>query len=115
MFCITHQERKVLLFIGFLILIGSLLRIYQINTSRDAARKEPGTYRDLAERGGFSVNINKASPKEMEGVPGIGGVIARRIEEYRSQNGRFENLEDLKKVKGIGDKKADKIKSYITF
>ena len=61
------------------------------------------------------VNINKASCRDLENVSGIGGVIARRIIDYRNQFGSFEDLEDLKKVKGIGDKKIEVIKEQITF
>lgn len=61
------------------------------------------------------VNINAASPKELESLPGIGEVIAQRIIEYREQNGSFSRPEDLLKVKGIGEKKLETIKNLITF
>ena len=63
----------------------------------------------------ISVNINLAFSKDLESIPGIGEVIARRIVDYRNQFGSFEGLEDLKKVKGIGDKKIEAIKEYVTF
>ncbi|MGB9856670.1 MAG: helix-hairpin-helix domain-containing protein [Dictyoglomaceae bacterium] len=59
------------------------------------------------------VNINYASEKELENLPGIGPSLARRIIEYREQNGPFKSLEDLEKVKGIGPRKIEQIKDLI--
>lgn len=59
------------------------------------------------------ININYASEKELEDLPGIGPSLAKRIVEYREQNGPFKSLEDLEKVKGIGQKKIEQIKDLI--
>lgn len=59
------------------------------------------------------VNINTATQSELENLPGIGESIATRIIQYRKQNGRFETIEDLKNVSGIGDAKFENIKEYI--
>lgn len=60
------------------------------------------------------VNINKADAGELETIRGIGPLLAQRIMEYRQANGRFEKLEDLVRVPGIGQAKFEKIKSQIT-
>lgn len=60
------------------------------------------------------VNINQASEQELEELQGIGPVLAKRIVEYRQANGRFEHLEDLKNVAGIGDKTFEKFRHQIT-
>lgn len=60
------------------------------------------------------ININIATQTELETIPGIGPSTALRIIEYRSQNGKFVSIEDLKNVSGIGDAKFENIKSYIT-
>lgn len=59
------------------------------------------------------VNINTASQTELEELPGIGPSISNRIVEYRQQNGKFKNIEDIKNVTGIGDSKFEKIKDLI--
>jgi competence protein ComEA len=60
------------------------------------------------------ININTALAADLMLLPGIGEVMAERIIEYREENGRFKKTEDLKKIKGIGEKKFEKIKNYIT-
>ncbi|MGI6453251.1 MAG: helix-hairpin-helix domain-containing protein [Syntrophomonadaceae bacterium] len=71
-------------------------------------------------QGGFSspssalVNINNASAQELdERLPGIGPAIAQRIVDYRTTYGPFKNIEDIKKVSGIGDKKFEELKGLI--
>lgn len=59
------------------------------------------------------ININSAKQSELEELPGIGTVLAKRIIEYREQNGKFRLLEDIMKVSGIGTKKYENIKDLI--
>ena len=59
------------------------------------------------------VNINTATQTELETLPGIGPSLALRIIEYRKENGKFNNIEEIKNVKGIGEAKYDDIKNYI--
>ncbi len=60
------------------------------------------------------VNINTASQEELDSLPGIGPSIATKIIDYREQNGKFNSIEEIKEVSGIGDAKYDKIKDSIT-
>ncbi len=60
-----------------------------------------------------TVNINTAGAKELEKLPGIGKLTARKILEFRKKNGNFKSTEDLLKVKGIGEKKLEKLKNFI--
>ena len=59
------------------------------------------------------VNINTATQTELETLPGIGPSLALRIIEYRKENGKFNNIEEIKNVKGIGEAKYDDIKNHI--
>lgn len=59
------------------------------------------------------VNINKATVEELTKLPGVGESLARRIVEYRNENGKFKTIDDLKNVSGIGDKKFESLKEYI--
>jgi competence protein ComEA len=76
----------------------------------------PRVYRDAMKTTGEDnalINVNMASSSELEKIPGIGPVLAKRIIEYREQNGPFTTYEDLLKVQGIGEKTLAKIKPYI--
>ncbi|WP_047428572.1 helix-hairpin-helix domain-containing protein [Staphylococcus schweitzeri] len=58
------------------------------------------------------VNLNTASASELMSVPGVGQTKANAIIEYRNQQGAFQDIEELKKVKGFGSKTFEKLKSY---
>lgn len=60
------------------------------------------------------VNINTASLGELDTLPGIGPAYAQAIINYRTTNGPFIRIEDIEKVKGIGPKTFEKMKSRIT-
>lgn len=59
------------------------------------------------------ININQASIDELTTLPGIGAKTANAIVEYRIKYGSFKALNDLKKVKGIGDKKFLALRDFI--
>ena len=59
------------------------------------------------------ININTANVKELQKLSGIGESIALRIVTYRKENGKFNSIEDLKNVSGIGENKFNKIKNNI--
>lgn len=61
-----------------------------------------------------AVNINTATEGELDKLPGIGPTKAKAIVNDRRQNGPFKSVEDLKRVKGIGDKTFDDLKAQIT-
>ena len=62
----------------------------------------------------IKVNINSAKKEKLITLPGIGDSMADKIIAYRTQNGKFEKIEDIKKVSGIGDSKFNNIKDLIT-
>ena len=63
---------------------------------------------------GIPVNINFAPANELELLPGIGPELAQRIIDYRNNTGSFKKKEDLKNVPGIGEKKFEALKDFIT-
>ncbi|MDK2822647.1 MAG: competence protein ComEA [Clostridia bacterium] len=60
------------------------------------------------------ININNASLQQLETLIGIGPTKARAIVDYRNNNGRFNSIEELMNVKGIGQATFDKLKDQIT-
>ena len=63
---------------------------------------------------GPKVNINTASQAELESLPQIGPKIAEQIILYRTQNGNFKKIEEIMKIKGIGEKLFNQLKDLIT-
>jgi len=61
-----------------------------------------------------SIDINHASLKELQRLPGVGPATAKRIVKYREQNGSFKSLEELIKIKRIGPKTLEKMRPYLT-
>ncbi|MBR6013275.1 MAG: helix-hairpin-helix domain-containing protein [Selenomonadaceae bacterium] len=60
------------------------------------------------------ININTADETELQKIRGVGPAIAKRIIDFREENGNFQTIDDLKKVRGIGEKTFEKIKNSIT-
>lgn len=59
------------------------------------------------------ININTATQTELETLTGIGASTALKIINYRNENGKFKNIEEIKNVSGIGDAKYEAIKDNI--
>jgi competence protein ComEA len=60
------------------------------------------------------VDLNSATVADFDQLPGVGPVLAKRMEDYRKSIGRFHAVEDLRAVKGIGKKKLDQLKPFVT-
>ncbi len=77
-----------------------------------ASSAPPGRSGDVPLTG--KVNINTATADELDTLPGVGAVTARNILDYRAANGPFKSIEDIQKVKNIGDATYQKLKDLIT-
>lgn len=63
---------------------------------------------------GEKMNINTATVAQLQSLPGIGQVLAKRIVDYRQENGLFTTTEQLLLVEGIGESLLDSISDQIT-
>jgi comEA protein len=60
------------------------------------------------------ININTAGASELQQVPGIGPSTAQKILDTRKSSGVFKSVDDLLAIKGIGPKKLEKMRKYLT-
>jgi competence protein ComEA len=60
------------------------------------------------------VNLNTAGVDQLKQLKGIGEKTAQAIVEYREKNGPFQKVEDLLQVKGIGEKKLEELRGQVT-
>ena len=60
------------------------------------------------------VNINTANSAELQQVPGIGPATAEKILQMRKSYGAFKSVDDLSAIRGIGPKRLEKMRKYLT-
>lgn len=108
--------------------VGGVIETADIDRVNMAALLEDGMQIRVPERQGTGnhavpaagqntegqININTANEKELQTLPGIGPAMSARIIEYREANGDFKKVEDIKKVRGIGNTKFEKLKDKVT-
>ena len=127
---LTTSERRIILFLAATLLIGSGIRLYRATYQTQPAfdyRASDSTFAALsshlddaaqdsaaatAQNG--KLNLNKATKKQLDALPGIGEVTAERIIMFRDEHGPFRSLDDLTHVKGITKKKLEKFKDLLT-
>jgi len=63
---------------------------------------------------GSPVDLNTADLAALDGLPGIGPVLAQRILDWRTENGRFTSVDELGEVTGIGDKLLTQLRDAVT-
>jgi competence protein ComEA len=63
---------------------------------------------------GGVVNLNRATLADLDGLPGVGPVLAQRILDWRSEHGRFTTVEELQEVPGIGPSTFADLKDRVT-
>jgi len=60
------------------------------------------------------VDLNAATPAELDALKGVGSAKAKAIIDYRDKNGPFKSVDELAKVKGFGAKTVDKLRPELT-
>ena len=140
MISFTAQERKALIFLTIILIIGSGITLYKKYHSDFAPElllkpkessfklgstnsalpsdtlpkpQDKVSQSDSSQKSVFPLNLNSATQRELERLPSIGPVLAKRVIEYRNQKGGFKAIEEVKQVHGIGNKIFEKIKNYI--
>jgi comEA protein len=125
---LTPTERNVILFLTLTLVVGAAIRYYQASVPQnrqfdytsvdstfavfqkrlasDSIRQAEGALKRV-------VNINRATKAELTTLPGIGDALADRIIRQREEQGAFETISDVQKIKGISKKKFEKLKPLI--
>lgn len=109
MLYLTSHERKTIVFILALLILGIGLDFFKKMTNR----VNLVDYETLQEKFFDKVDINRASALEFSTIPGVGKKLAHSIVDYRKSHGDFKDIGELKRVKGIKDKKLKQLKKYI--
>ena len=84
-----------------------------IINSKETLQDSSGIYISDGTTNG-KININKADATKLQEIPGVGPSTAQKIIEYRTKTGRFNSIEDIMNVSGIGQKTFENMKDYIT-
>jgi competence protein ComEA len=101
-------KRELIVLIMITVILATLTTVNYIR--RENTKK---SYVILIEEAALQISVNSARTEELEELPGIGPELAQRIVSYRDEHGQFETLEDLKRVKGIGNKLYNNVLPHI--
>jgi len=118
---VNRRERAVVLLVVVTFLAGTgILQYKRMRLARQAARNpiavvqdsEPGQSQDSVAIL-QPVNLNQATQRQLDMLPGIGPVLAGRIIEYRQRQGGFHRISELRAVSGIGSKRYASLKDLV--
>lgn len=96
---------------GMRLLAFALLLVALASCGRDKVVEDTDSARPLSVQGSEAssgrqcVNLNTATAEELERLPGIGEVMARKVIEYRNQNGPFRRPEEIIIIEGFSERK----------
>lgn len=129
---LTNTERKVILFLVVTLLVGGGIRLYQAtfptapqfdyrasDSTFAALSMVPedsltGTVKEGIGDVSGKLDINTATKEQLLDLPGIGEVTANRILTYRTETGKFSNVDELRAIKGMSKKKIENLRPLIT-
>lgn len=113
---ITKKSKVTIILLGSILVIGILILVVNnlMQTSQKGKELQEGTGITEGKNEEFKkVNINTADIETLVKLPGIGPVKAKAIIDYRESIGKFESLNEISKVKGIGKETVAKLESYL--
>ena len=136
---LTPEEKKVIVFFIIALALGNAVLLYKkmhpsfaselqyrdlsISVAQSASNDSSQVVSRPADKGNLSfrqaktltgrIDINRAGLNDLQKLPTIGPAMAKKIIEFRKTSGEFSKIEDLKKVKGIGDKKFNKLREHV--
>ena len=88
---------------SFLIFLALILSFANVIEMANAEKQPPAK----------PIDLNAATIKELEELPGVGPVTAKRILDTRQKSGRFHRVEGLLAIRGISQKKLDALRPYV--
>ena len=91
-------------FLKTLIIIGVVMSVFQGQTQTQPKVEQKNPAGQVQKQDSERISINEADAETLVKLPRIGPVLAQRIIEYRQANNGFKTLEELKEVRGIGEK-----------
>ena len=97
-----------ILFVCLVVMLGANI-VRQIRGQRTINIDRPFTPRKID----FRIDVNAAEWPELTLLPEVSETLARRIVEFRDAQGRFESLNELEKVRGIGPRTLEQIRPYL--
>ena len=105
----TRHERIVLVSLAVVLLVGTILH----HAVKVNSRLSHVAHIFESDKLYQKIDINKATLEQLDNLPGVGPVTARRILDYRTQEGVFTNLDELKNVSGISNFTYKKIVKFL--
>lgn len=95
------------------VLMTACLMVFMVLISTAQASQQAQSVKKDVAASEITVNINTANAEQLTALPGVGAALADRIVKHRTEKGKFNTPSDLIAVKGVGQKKLDKMLKMI--
>jgi competence protein ComEA len=96
------------------LLISLAAFLLGLHTYRSLPLAARPTELHAAEDGPYRIDLNRASPAELQSLPGVGPKLAEAIETHRRENGEFQSVDDLTQVRGVGPANLARIRPWVS-